>query len=263
MTPEERQMLADLFERIKATGATPRDAQAEAFINDAVRATPFAPYVLSQTVLVQQQALEAAARKMSELEAAARQSAEPQEQGSFLGNLGKSLAPASTPPQVSADRHPRRGRPTPRPRPRRRLTGRRSLDRGARPRKAAAEDFSRTPHRPQPVSPAASPSAASWVASLAVMGAAACSAAALAAPADFQAGAGERRSTISMRRSRAGAARIPLSSTRDKPARTPATTTRPTRTIRRLMTAVAAATTTSDPSRAGAGERRRLLNETR
>jgi hypothetical protein len=106
MTPVERQMLANLFERVNASGATSRDAQAEAFINDAVRALPFAPYVLAQTVLVQQQALEAAAHRVAELEAAARQGAEPQQQGSFLGNLGKSLfgggAP-SAPPRPSYD----------------------------------------------------------------------------------------------------------------------------------------------------------------
>jgi hypothetical protein len=107
MTPEERQMLAELFERVKPAGATPRDAEAEAFINDAVRAAPFAPYVLSQTVLVQQQALEGAARRITELEAATRQSAEQsQEHGSFLGNLGKTIfgggAPVA-PPRPSYD----------------------------------------------------------------------------------------------------------------------------------------------------------------
>ena len=60
MTPEERQMLADLFQRVSSTGSAPRDPQAEAFINDAIRALPYAPYVLAQTVLVQQHALEAA-----------------------------------------------------------------------------------------------------------------------------------------------------------------------------------------------------------
>ena len=60
MSPEERQMLADLFERIRANASASRDPQAEAFINDAVRAQPYAPYVLAQTVLVQQQALRAA-----------------------------------------------------------------------------------------------------------------------------------------------------------------------------------------------------------
>ena len=79
MTPEERQMLGSLFERINATSATPRDPQAEAFINDAVRAVPYAPYVLAQTVLVQQHALEAAAQRVAELEAAAQHAAEQQQ----------------------------------------------------------------------------------------------------------------------------------------------------------------------------------------
>ena len=100
MTPEERQMLAGLFERINANSGTPRDAQAEAFINDAVRAAPHAPYVLSQTVLVQQHALEAAAQRIAELEAAAREAAsQSQEQGSFLGNLGKSIFGGGAPSQ--------------------------------------------------------------------------------------------------------------------------------------------------------------------
>ncbi len=102
MTPEERQMLGDLFQRINANGSAPRDAEAESFINDAVRAAPHAPYVLSQTVLVQQHALEAAAHRIAELEAAAHEAAERQGQGGgFLGNLGKSIfgggAPSAPP----------------------------------------------------------------------------------------------------------------------------------------------------------------------
>jgi uncharacterized protein len=119
MTPEERQMLGDLFERVKAAGATPRDAEAEAFINDAARAAPFAPYVLAQTVLVQQQALEAAARRLADLQAAQRQSAEQgQEHGSFLGNLGKTIfgggAPAA-PPRPNYDASAYQRVPTPAP----------------------------------------------------------------------------------------------------------------------------------------------------
>ncbi len=101
MTPEERQMLAGLFDRVNAAGAQPRDAQAEALINDAVKSAPFAPYVLAQTVLVQQHALEAAARHIQDLEAAAQQA--PQDQGGgFLGNLGRSIfggGPSAPPPQ--------------------------------------------------------------------------------------------------------------------------------------------------------------------
>ncbi len=121
MTPEERQMLAGLFERINANGGAPRDAQAEAFVNDAVRAAPFAPYVLAQTVLVQQHALEAAAQRVAQLEAAAREAApQSQEQGSFLGNLGKSIfgggAPSAPPrPNYDASAYQRGPGPAPEP----------------------------------------------------------------------------------------------------------------------------------------------------
>jgi hypothetical protein len=92
MTPEERQMLGGLFQRVNSAAATQRDPEAESFINDAVRAAPHSPYVLAQTVLVQQQALEAAANRISQLETAAQQGAEQsQEHGSFLGNLGKTI----------------------------------------------------------------------------------------------------------------------------------------------------------------------------
>ena len=89
MTPEERQMLAGLFDRVASTASTPRDPQAEAFIADAVRAQPHAPYVLAQTVLVQQQALENASRRLAELEAQTK--AAPQQETSFLGSIGRSL----------------------------------------------------------------------------------------------------------------------------------------------------------------------------
>jgi hypothetical protein len=105
MTPLERQMLTSLFERVASTGSTPRDPEAEAFINDYIRAQPHAPYVLSQTVLVQQQALEATTKRIQELEAQIKSQAAPQEETSFLGSLGKSLfggsAPAATVPSRS------------------------------------------------------------------------------------------------------------------------------------------------------------------
>jgi len=105
MTPQERQLLADLFERVRANASGPRDPEAEAFIGDAVRMAPHAPYVLAQTTLVQQQALEAAAQRIAELEARAGQPAPAEAPPSFLGNLGKSLfggasAPAAPPPQA-------------------------------------------------------------------------------------------------------------------------------------------------------------------
>ena len=88
MTPQERQVLADLFERIRSAAAAPRDAEAEAFIAEAVRAQPYPPYLLAQTALVQQHALDAAAQRIQELEAKA---AQPAQDSGFLGNLGRSL----------------------------------------------------------------------------------------------------------------------------------------------------------------------------
>lgn len=101
MTPEERQMLSGLFDRIRSASSGPKDREAEAFIEDAMRNSPSAGYVLTQTVLVQQQALEAAARHIAELEAQAKE-APAQQETSFLGNIGRSLfgggpAPGSQP----------------------------------------------------------------------------------------------------------------------------------------------------------------------
>ena len=95
MTPDERQLLSGLFDRIKNAANQPRDREAESFIGDAVRSQPYAPYLLSQTVIVQEQALRAANDKLQELEAKV-QSLESGQQASgadsgFLGGLGRSI----------------------------------------------------------------------------------------------------------------------------------------------------------------------------
>ncbi len=181
MTPEERQMLGGLFQRVNAAAATPRDSEAEAFINEAVRAAPHAPYVLAQTVLVQQHAMEAAANRISELEAAARQGGEQgPEQGSFLGNLGKTIfggGPSAPPPRaprlrlrVTLPRSPKAIR-----RLRQAIRPSRAL--GVSPSHRAAAASCRMPPRPRRASPAASRSATFWAVCSAAT-AAACSAAA-------------------------------------------------------------------------------------
>ncbi len=91
MTPQERQMLDGLFERVRTAANGPRDAEAERYIADAARATPSAAYVLAQTVLVQQQALENAAKHIQDLESRGGSGGAGGEPTSFLGNLGRSL----------------------------------------------------------------------------------------------------------------------------------------------------------------------------
>jgi hypothetical protein len=60
MTPDERQLITGLFDRMRAFALPQKDREAETLINQAVRAMPDAPYMLVQSVLVQEQALEAA-----------------------------------------------------------------------------------------------------------------------------------------------------------------------------------------------------------
>ena len=113
MTPQERQVLTDLFERIRSASAAPRDAEAEAFISDAMRGQPYAPYLLAQTALVQQHALDAAAQRIQELEAKA---AQPAQETGFLGNLGRSLfggGPSAPQPGYDAGAYQRAAPPPP------------------------------------------------------------------------------------------------------------------------------------------------------
>jgi len=100
MSPEERQLLAGLFERTKSSAAGPRDQEAEAFIVEQVKAQPAAPYLLAQAVIVMEQALKGANERLQQLEAQVRElEARPQQSTSFLGGLfGGAPAPRQAPP---------------------------------------------------------------------------------------------------------------------------------------------------------------------
>ena len=71
MQSEERDLIRGLFGRLQPFEAQSRDSEAEALIKEAVARQPAAPYLLVQTVLVQEQALKAAQARISELEAKA------------------------------------------------------------------------------------------------------------------------------------------------------------------------------------------------
>ena len=64
MTPDERQLLAGLFDRVRSAASAPRDRDAEAFIADQVRAQPYATYLLAQTVIMQEQTMDQAAQRI-------------------------------------------------------------------------------------------------------------------------------------------------------------------------------------------------------
>lgn len=100
MSPEERQLLAGLFERTRSAATAPRDQEAENFINEQIKLQPAAPYLLAQTVLVQDQALQAANQRLQELEGRVKElESKPQQSGGFLGSLfGGASRPAPRAP---------------------------------------------------------------------------------------------------------------------------------------------------------------------
>jgi hypothetical protein len=68
MTPQERKLVGDLFERLEKLENSPRDADAVDAINDGLDRAPNALYPLVQTVLVQDEALKRADARIRELE---------------------------------------------------------------------------------------------------------------------------------------------------------------------------------------------------
>jgi hypothetical protein len=70
MTPQERQLVDDLFDRLSKMESAPRDPDAAAAIAQGLRVAPNAVYALVQTVLVQDEALRRANVRIQELEAA-------------------------------------------------------------------------------------------------------------------------------------------------------------------------------------------------
>src|ERR1700738_3601610 len=70
MTPQERQMIDDLFDRLSKLEGAPRDPEAVAAIAQGSRKAPNAVYALVQTVLLQDEALKRANHRIQELEQA-------------------------------------------------------------------------------------------------------------------------------------------------------------------------------------------------
>ena len=85
MTPQERQMIDDLFDRLARLESAPRDPNAAAAIAQGLQKAPNAVYALVQTVLVQDEALKRANSRIQELEAGG--AAAQQQSGGFLDSM--------------------------------------------------------------------------------------------------------------------------------------------------------------------------------
>jgi hypothetical protein len=109
MQSQERELITGLFGRLQPFESQPRDGEADALIKESIVRQPAAPYLLVQTVLVQEQALKAAQERIAELEAKA--GAAPAASG-FLGSApkigpwGAPAASAAPPPSAPSTRSP-------------------------------------------------------------------------------------------------------------------------------------------------------------
>jgi uncharacterized protein len=89
MTPQERQLVAELFDRLASLEVAPRDPDAERVIAEGLARAPHAVYALVQTALVQDEALKRANARIEEMEA--QLGGEPPRQGGFLDNMRDAL----------------------------------------------------------------------------------------------------------------------------------------------------------------------------
>jgi uncharacterized protein len=89
MTPQERQLVDELFDRLAKVEGTPRDPDALAAIAQGLRSAPNAVYALVQTVLLQDEALKRANRRIEELEAGG--AGEQPQSGGFLDSMRETV----------------------------------------------------------------------------------------------------------------------------------------------------------------------------
>src|SRR3979490_1055399 len=89
MTPKERQLVDDLFDRLSRLGGTPRDPDAAAAIAQGLRSAPNAVYALVQTVPLQDEALKRADSRIQELEVGG--AGEQRQSGGFLDSMRETI----------------------------------------------------------------------------------------------------------------------------------------------------------------------------
>ena len=131
MTPQEEQLLNSLIDRLNQTSPQEKDPDAEALLNERLAGNPDALYMLAQTVLVQNIALDQAKAQMGhlqqQLQQLQQQRQQPAHTTSFLGRLlgerdeqpgpppAQQQAPASgyqqVPPQYGAPQYAPAGYP--------------------------------------------------------------------------------------------------------------------------------------------------------
>ncbi len=100
MTPDERNMLNDLAARVSQMPAAPRDAEAEDLIRTKIGSRPDALYLMTQTVLIQNMALQRAQQQIQDLQNRAGQGQVTSGGSSWIGGGGQGGSNAPSPQQA-------------------------------------------------------------------------------------------------------------------------------------------------------------------
>ena len=105
MDHNDRHAIEGLFGKLSAVErqAGPRDPEAEAFIRERMAEQPAAPYLMAQTIVVQEQALQAAQQRIEQLEYEMASQPQQSSGGGLLSSLfGSGSRPAPPPRQRPA-----------------------------------------------------------------------------------------------------------------------------------------------------------------
>ena len=117
MTPQEEQLLNALIDRLNQTPLQEKDPDAEALLNQRLAGNPDALYMLAQTVLVQNMALDQAKAQLGQLQQQLQQQRpQPAHTTSFLGRLlgeqdQQTAPPSQQPPAAGYQQVPPQSTP--------------------------------------------------------------------------------------------------------------------------------------------------------
>ncbi|BAQ45351.1 MULTISPECIES: DUF2076 domain-containing protein [Methylobacterium] len=108
MNSEERDVINGIFQRLEQAAQQPRDADAERFIADKIRAQPYAPYAMAQLVYVQEEAIKSLNQQLEQARAEAQRGGQGASQGGgggFFSSIfggGSRPEPQQQPPRGGA-----------------------------------------------------------------------------------------------------------------------------------------------------------------
>ncbi len=103
MNPQERDIISGVFDRLKKGADAPREPEAEKFIADQIAAQPYAPYIMTQSLYVQEQAINNMQTRIKELELQLQAAHElhPPEASAVKGGFFSSIFGGSSAPQAA------------------------------------------------------------------------------------------------------------------------------------------------------------------